>query len=139
DAFDGRASTAPLPRWEGEAAPSFIHEARFDRALAESEFPIPAEGLRVTEARLAEADLRMAERGSAINTRSPADAVGLVDEASGLRVREIEAELQRPGARVEELEQELDMIVESIGPEEVARADQDWRIGPRRELAAARK
>lgn len=139
DLMSGRSTVAPRPDLEPVRLPQFMEEASFDRALARSEFPIQAERLDLAEARLAEADARIVALEEGINNRTVADAVELVDEVSGLRVREIEEEMARPGARVEELEAELDMIVESIGPDAIARAEQDWRIGPRRQLADARR
>lgn len=137
DMFDGRASTAlpptdtPTPRW--------IDETDFGQALVRAEYPLIARRLDDAQARLDAADVRITELTNQVEGRSVADSVELVDEASGLRVREIEAELQQPGARTQELEAELDMIVESLGPDAIARAENDWRIGPRRQLADARR
>lgn len=92
------------------------------------------------QARVDEIEMRIAELEEGISARSMSDSVGLLDEIAGVRVREIEAELDTaiPRPRREALEDELNTIVESLDPEQITRAESDFRIGPQRELRAAR-
>lgn len=94
------------------------------------------------ESRIGETQLRVEELTSFIEERRVSDAVSLIDQPSGARLREIETELDNPAtprARREALEREADMIVESIGPERIAKAANDSAIKPRHQLREARR
>lgn len=93
------------------------------------------------QARVEEIDARISELEEAVSSRTMADTVGLLDEVSGARVREIEAELDGviPRPRREALEAELDTIVENLGPNALAKAESDLRIGPKKAIADARR
>lgn len=94
------------------------------------------------EARVTEAQARVDELTTFVNDRQVSDVVGMLDEVSGLRLREIETELNNPTtprARRVELEQEADMIVQSIGTDLIAKAANDSAIKPRHQLREARR
>lgn len=73
--------------------------------------------------------------------RGPIDAVALVDPVSAERLRAIETELEGnvPAKRRASLEAERDIISESIPADAVAKAENDFRIGPTKQAKAARK
>lgn len=137
DIFDGvRIAASQVPDYH--ARPAFMEEVNFNRALLHSENPALVNRLDDIGARVTAADARVAQITNAIETRTVGDAVRLVDEVTGDRVKAIEADMQKTGANVAALERELDTIIESIGPDQIAKAEKDWRIGPRRQLADAR-
>lgn len=90
--------------------------------------------------RVEEFDARITELEEAMAARTMADTVGLLDEVSGARVREIETELDKviPRSRREALEAELDTITENLDTTVLAKAEAATRIGPKKEIAALR-
>ncbi|MEW4459246.1 hypothetical protein AB1K42_14225 [Roseibium algicola] len=76
-----------------------------------------------------------------LEARSIADSVGLVDEVTGQRVAQIEAELSGniPGTRRRELIAERDSLLDNIGRDVIDRAETDYRIGPTKRAKQARK
>jgi hypothetical protein len=95
-------------------------------------------------AKLAELDNDMRAIRQDMEVRGVGDALELLDPATGARVREIEAELGEaiPRRRREELERELDTITANFDPEAVAKAENDFRIGPKnriRSIEASRR
>ena len=76
-----------------------------------------------------------------IAARRQSDSVALVEPASAERLRAIEEELSKPikAKRRQALEVERDAIVETIGPDAIAKAENDFRIGPQKQAKAARK
>lgn len=106
------------------------------------EHPALYERFAAAELRLSEAQARVTELETQLGQRSMSDAISLIDAPSGGRVAEIEAELRQanlPSTRRAELERELDMIVESLGPSAIARAEADFRIAPKYALRDARR
>lgn len=73
--------------------------------------------------------------------RRQSDTLALVDEASAARMAAIEDELAGnvSSGRRSQLEAERDMIVESVGPDALVKAENDFRIGPQKQAKAARK
>lgn len=94
-----------------------------------------------SEAKFQEVQARVTALEEPLATRRQSDAVAMIDQQSGERLRQIEAELEaRPTARrAADLERERGMIVESLGPDAIAKAENDFRIGPEKKLKAARK
>lgn len=137
-AFDGRTSTA-IPEGVFDNLPSYARELSFERALAENQFPAESARLVRAETRVAEFDQRIDAMEKELAERTVADAVNLIDPPTAQRLRQIEEELQRPGVLAERLERERDMLVETLGEDAIARAEKDWRIGPRKQLRDARR
>lgn len=137
DAYDGVRTAARVA--DDYTRPAFMEEVSFNRALLHSENPMIINRLDDLGARVTEADTRVQQLTESIENRTVGDAVGLVDEVSGARVKAIEEEMMRTGADTARLERELDTIIESIGPEQIAKAEKDYRIGPKRQLADARR
>lgn len=76
-----------------------------------------------------------------LNQRTMADAIEALDAETGQRVRAIEEELSKPipAARRQELERELDMVMSNITEDAVAKAENDFRIVPEKELRRSKK
>lgn len=93
------------------------------------------------EVKLQKAQARVSELEAPLAGRKESDAVALIDKQSGERLKAIEEELSaKPtAARRGALEAERRMVVESLGAEVVAKAENDFRIGPEKKLKAARK
>lgn len=93
------------------------------------------------EVKFQKAQARVSELEAPLAGRKESDAVALIDKQSGERLKAIEEELSaKPtAARRAALEAERRMVVESLGPEAVAKAENDFRIGPEKKLKAARK
>lgn len=93
------------------------------------------------EARFNQAQEAVAAIEEPLAARRQSDTLALVDEASAARMAAIEDELAGnvPANRRAQLEAERDMITESIGPDALAKAESDFRIGPQKQAKAARK
>lgn len=93
------------------------------------------------EARFNQAQEAVAAIEEPLAARRQSDTLALVDEASAARMAAIEDELNGnvPANRRARLEAERDMIVESLGPDALAKAESDFRIGPEKQAKAARK
>ena len=101
---------------------------------------------RVDEAhaRIAELEKAIGDIESSLNARGVADTMDFFDADTANRVRAVEAELSEtlPATTRQELERELDMMVESYPADALIRREQDYRIGPERQmrdLEASRK
>lgn len=136
-----RASTAVgrfMPDQEGFANAPDTPQGMIAR-LQEPEL---YERLDEVDLRVAEAQQRVEQLTAEAEGGTMADAVGLLDQSSGLRMREIETELDNPATprpRREALEREADMIVQSLGPERIQRAASDRAIKPKHQLRDARR
>jgi hypothetical protein len=102
--------------------------------------PDLAARFRAAEEKFNAAQDKVAAIEEQLAARKQSDAVALIDQPSAERVRAIEAELaKKPSARrAAELESERDTIVESLGPDQVASAESDFRIKPQKQAKQAR-
>lgn len=93
------------------------------------------------ETRFIQAQEAVASIEEQLAARRPSDAAALVDQPSAARMAAIEDELAGniPANRRSQLEAERDMIVETLGPDLLAKAENDFRIGPQKQAKAARK
>jgi hypothetical protein len=134
DAIEGDTAPPPL---RGAVDRATREAAARDLARAEN----PETFARFDAAQKAHDDLaaQVEELRQQIDNRTMADAVARIDPASGERVRMIETELDGviPKARRTELLHELNAVVENIGPETIAKAENDFRIGPKKRLKEA--
>ncbi|NLS19908.1 hypothetical protein HGP16_25550 [Rhizobium sp. P40RR-XXII] len=103
--------------------------------------PVLAQRYHDAEAKFQQAQDAVAAIEEPLAARRTSDTVGLIDPASAERLRAVEAELAGniPAARRQALEQEQQSIVQSIGPDAIAKAENDFRIGPTKQAKAARK
>lgn len=103
--------------------------------------PTLATRYSAAEARFNQAQEAVAAIEEPLAARRQSDTLALVDEASAARMAAIEDELAGnvPSGRRAQLEAERDMIVETIGPDALAKAENDFRIGPQKQAKAARK
>lgn len=103
--------------------------------------PALATRYSAAEARFNQAQEAVAAIEEPLAARRQSDTLALVDEASAARMAAIEDELAGnvPAQRRAQLETERDMIVESVGPDALAKAENDFRIGPQKQAKAARK
>lgn len=92
-------------------------------------------------ARLAEVEARAGELRQRLESQTEADAVAVLDEASGERIRAIDEELAGtvPARRRTQLQRERDAIIETLGRENVSRAAKDISIGPSRRARDAER
>lgn len=133
-------ANAVLPAQDGPAAMSNEVEALFrEQVFAQS--PELQARYAAAEAKFQEVQARVTALEEPLAARRQSDAAALIDQQSADRLRQIEAELEaKPSARrAAELERERGLIVESLGPEAIAKAENDFRIGPEKKLKAARK
>lgn len=95
---------------------------------------------QAAEAKFNAAQEKVAAIEEPLAARTQADAVALIDQPSADRLRAIEAELsQKPTAkRAAALEAERNTIVESLGSDQIAKAENDFRIGPQKKAKQAR-
>lgn len=93
------------------------------------------------EAKFKQAQDAVAAIEEPLAARTQIDSVSLIDPVAGQRLAEIETELAGnvPAKRRAALEAERDMITESIPAEAIAKAENDFRIGPTKQAKAARK
>lgn len=96
---------------------------------------------QAAEAKFKQAQDAVAAIEEPIAARRQSDSVALVDPASADRLRAIEDELAAsPNAkRAQALQAERDMIVQSVGEPAIAKAENDFRIGPTKQAKQARK
>lgn len=96
---------------------------------------------KAAEAKFQKAQDAVAAIEEPLAARRQSDSVAMVDPASAERLKAVEDELSGniPAKRRLALEAERDQIVESVGPEAVAKAENDFRIGPTKQAKQARK
>lgn len=96
---------------------------------------------QAAEAKFKQAQDAVAAIEEPLAARRQSDSVALVDPASAERLRVIEDELaSSPNAkRAQVLQAERDMIVQSVGEPAIAKAENDFRIGPTKQAKQARK
>jgi hypothetical protein len=95
---------------------------------------------QAAEAKFTAAQEKLAAIEEPLAARKQSDAVAMIDQPSADRLRAIETELaQQPKAkRVAALEAERNTIIESLGPDQIAKAESDFRIGPQKQAKQAR-
>ncbi|MEO1110094.1 MAG: hypothetical protein AAFX90_19445 [Pseudomonadota bacterium] len=110
-----------------------------DRELAQD--PALAEDFRSAREALEAAETRLKELESPLNERALADTLEEIDPAAAERIRALEAELkgQIPKKRRADLEAERTAIVETVGRDVLERTEREFRIGPQKQVKAARK
>lgn len=93
------------------------------------------------EAKFAKAQDAVAAIEEPLQARRQSDTLSLIDPQSAERLRVIENELSGnvPAKQRAKLEAERDLIVGSFGPDALAKAENDFRIGPEKQAKAARK
>ncbi|MGN6773251.1 MAG: hypothetical protein ACTHJQ_25905 [Rhizobiaceae bacterium] len=103
--------------------------------------PDLAERYRAAEANFQAAQERAAAIEEPLNARTVADTAELIDPASADRLRAIEDDLAKSPSRAktQALEAERETIVQSLGPDALAKAENDFRIGPTKQAKQARK
>jgi hypothetical protein len=96
---------------------------------------------QAAEAKFKQAQDAVAAIEEPLAARRQSDSVALVDSTSADRLRAIEDELATsPNAkRAQSLQAERDIIVQSIGEPAIAKAENDFRIGPTKRAKQARK
>ena len=111
-----------------------------EELLARADHPAIYAELDRLAAELQDAQARTRELETQLNERSVGDVVTTIDDASGQRVKAIEAELDKPITRERRttLEGELDQIIQSIGPEVITKKAQENRIAPKKEIDRSR-
>lgn len=117
-------------------------EKNLDFELVRAEAPEVYGRLETVRAALDEVDGRVAELETALQQPPLIQALEAIDEATGGLVRSFEEDLNNPqltARQRSDIERQINTIVESIGPETIARTAQDMQIGPRKELRAVRK
>jgi hypothetical protein len=97
--------------------------------IAKSEDPELFRKLDEAQAKLSDATAQLTTAENNLRGRRVSDAVGLIDEPTGQRVRAIETELDEtiPRARRQELERELDTLLANINPDEIDQAEKLFR------------
>lgn len=100
-----------------------------------------AERYRLAEGKFQAAQEKVAAIEEPLNARTVADSADLIDPASAERLRAIDADLaKKPSrAKTQALEAERETIVQSLGPSALAKAENDFRIGPTKQAKQARK
>jgi hypothetical protein len=95
---------------------------------------------QAAEAKFTAAQEKVAAIEEPLAARTQSDTVAMIDQPSADRLTAIESELaQKPNAkRVSALEAERNTIVESLGPDQLAKAENDFRIGPQKQAKQAR-
>jgi hypothetical protein len=139
--FAGLFSQPKVPR-PTDTRPVLVQD--FEQAIRKQVFdaaPELATRYQAMQEKLNAAQARVDALEQPIAARRPSDAVALVDKDSADRLRAVEDELQGtvPAKRRQQLEAERDAIVESIGPDVLAKAENDFRIGPEKRIKEARK
>jgi hypothetical protein len=96
---------------------------------------------QAAEAKFNAAQERVAAIEEPLNARTTADSAALIDPASAERLKAIESDLAKnpSNAKAGKLRAEHDMIVQSLGSEALAKAENDFRIGPTKQAKQARK
>lgn len=111
------------------------------RTQALTRDPILAARYAAAEEKFKQAQEAVAAIEEPLAGRGPIDSVALVDPASAERLRAIETELAGnvPAKRRAALEAERNIISESLPADAIAKAENDFRIGPTKQAKAARK
>lgn len=111
------------------------------RAFATEVDPELGTRFQNAETRFNEAQDRVAALEESLNARTEADAIALIDQTSGERVRKVEQELAESPvlSRKNALEAEREIIRQTISPDAIAKAENDFRIGPSKQVKQARK
>lgn len=120
------------------------HIADFETAVRGqvlADDPALAARYQAAEAKFTQAQERVAAIEEPLAARKQSDAVAMIDQPSADRLRAIESEIaQKPSAkRLAALEAEQSVIVESLGPDAIAKAESDFRIGPQKQAKKARQ
>lgn len=113
----------------------------FIRQQTMAKEPELAQRYRQAEEKFNAAQDRLAAIEEGIATRTAADTLDLIDQPAAERLRAVEAELAAnpKASRRAALEAERAMIVDSVGQDVIARAENDFRIGPSKQAKQARK
>jgi hypothetical protein len=103
--------------------------------------PDLAERYRAAEAKFQAAQEKVAALEEPLNARTIADTADLIDPASAERLRAIEDDLAKnpSKAKAAALQAERETIVQSLGSDALAKAENDFRIGPTKQAKQARK
>lgn len=125
-----------------DTRPALVRD--FEDAMRDDVFaraPELAQRYRAAEEKFNLAQEKVAEFEEAMAGRRMSDNVAAIDEASAERMRAIEDELAASPSRRRraDLEAERDLIVESLGADQLARIERDSRIGPEKQARNARK
>lgn len=141
DLMSTSAISQPGPVVEpGKLAPvEGMPEALAD--MARQERPELFEQLDAAKVKSATHEAEVAALRATIDNRTLADAVETIDPATADRVRVIDAEMKKtiPAARRAELQTELDGIVGTLGADNLAKINSDFKIGPEKKLKQASK
>ena len=114
----------------------------YDKLLAKEKSPEIFAVAEATEARLGELDNKIAEAERRIEGITLSDAVGAVDEKSGVVVRNLEETLKAAPLTAlgrQEIIQKVANVVKSLGEDNVSAATKALQKGSRGELRALRK
>lgn len=103
--------------------------------------PVIAARYQQAETRFQQAQDALAAIEDPLSLRRQSDTLALIDPDSAARLRAVEDELAGnvPAARRSQLEAERDLISQSVAPEVLAKAENDFRIGPSKQAKSARK
>lgn len=112
-------------------------EGTFDdavRKIARAENPEVFAKVDALQARYEELAGIARQASDTLSTRTVADTIALQDPITAERIRTVEAELDGniPKKRRQELERELDMLVSNFDEAALAKAENDFRIGPKK-------
>lgn len=141
-AMQGQAETAVARFIPPIAEPQAIKLLDADTLLVKGERPLVYDNFVAAEQRLNDIDAEISAAELRVDSLSRGDAIARIDEDSGNLVRSFEQDLREPGIsaqRRRDIEQRIERVVESLGPDAVARATNDVAIAPRKDLQRLRK